>query len=63
MEESNITLLYISSSLATFILIFALEISVHGTSFFERGGVEDHNLFVRNFITRLGFIDFSEEVY
>lgn len=63
MEESNIILLYISSSLATFILIFALGINVHSNSFFERGGLEDHNLFVNNFIIRLGFIEFSEEVY
>lgn len=57
-------LLYIHSSLATFSFIFALEINVHGTSFFERGGMEgDRNLFVSNFITRLGFIEFSQEVY
>lgn len=64
MEELNITMLYIRSSLATFIFIFALEINVHSTSFFERGGVEgDNNLFVSNFITRLGFIEFLEEGY
>lgn len=43
---------------------FALEMNVHGASFFERGGMEgDHNLFVSNFITRFGFIEFSQEVY
>lgn len=64
MEELNITLLYIHTSLTTSIFIFALEINVHGTSFFERGGVEgDNNLFVSNFITRLGFIEFLQVVY
>lgn len=64
MEELNITMLYIRSSLATLIFIFSLEINVHGTSFFERGGVEgDNNLFVSNFITRLGFIELLEEGY
>lgn len=64
MEELNITMLYNRNSLATFIFTFALEINVHGTSFFERGGVEgDNNLFVSNFITRLGFIEFLEEGY
>lgn len=63
-EELNITLFYIHSSLATFAFIFALEINVHDTNFFERGWVEgDHNLLVSNFITILVFMEFSQEIY
>ena len=34
----HLTMLYIISSLATVILISALEVNVHGINFFERGG-------------------------
>lgn len=64
MEELNITLFYIHSSLATFVFIFALEINVHGTNFFDRGQMEgDHNLLVSNFTAMLVFMEFSQEIY
>ena len=59
-----LTLLYISSSLATVISMSVLQIDVHGVNFFESRGVEEeHNLFVSNFINKVGFIEISQEVY
>lgn len=47
----HLILLYISSSLATVILISALQTNVHGINFFESREVEEeHNLFMSNFI-------------
>lgn len=62
-KDLNRALLCISSSLATVMLISALQINMHGIDFFESREVEEErNLFGSNFINTVGFIEISEEV-